>query len=148
MSLDNCMSVYNNNNEMIIGNDTNSVEWSPGVELNLEIKNKKNITKNWQYRKFITANADTIIKKNQMQACQQCCVCPSRYVSLDVPLGQKETTPNTTPYLYDGCLSRYQPPGYEESLQKKTYLIKKDLQGRMSIPSITNHKLIQMGIHH
>ena len=148
MSLDNCISDYTNNfnkEHIIIGDDKNAVDWSPGVELNLEMHKHRNITKNWQYRKYIMKNADKIIKQNQLHACQQC-VCPARYESLDVPPGQKDTTPRTTPYLYDTCISKYQPPGYEESLQKKTYIIKQDLQSRMTIPSIRNHQLIQRGV--
>jgi len=149
MSLNSCISDFNTilNSPAVIVNKNIDADWLPGEELNIDLRNVKKITKNWQYRKYITDNADKIIKQNQLHACQQCCSCPARYPSLDVFDNQRDTTSKTTPYLYDKCLSQVRPPGFEENVQKKTYLMKQDLKSRMTIPSLSNHQLIQRGIH-
>ena len=51
----------------------NYSSWLPGGQLNEEIKKTYNITSNNDYRKYLTKNADSIIKYNQLLACDECC---------------------------------------------------------------------------
>jgi len=83
-------------------------------------------------------NADSIIKYNQLEACDQCCACPARYGA------GKEGTPST-PFLYKSCADKSQPYGYESSDLKNLYLSKYDLQCRLYTPVLTQAQLLQRG---
>ena len=63
----------------IMTDGRNYATWQPGAVINQQIKKQANIKSNWQYRKYLTDNADSIIKYNQLEACDQCCSCPARY---------------------------------------------------------------------
>jgi len=101
-------------------------DWQPGAQKNDEIRKEANITSNWQYRRYLINNADSIIKDNQLEACNQCGCCP--YYENNVKL-------SNTPYLYNSCLSRDQPYGYEDSDLKNIYLSRNELQCRLTTPT-------------
>lgn len=128
----------------------NFANWQPGGAVNEEIRRKENITTNWQYRRFLTNNADEIIKKNQEAACGQNGSCPSRYHSVqnsrDGSRLVEDTTSKTTPYLYKSCESNKKPHGFETSNQKNLYLTEQQLQARMSIPTLTQYQLLRRGL--
>tara|TARA_R110002072_G_scaffold257138_1_gene415903 strand:- start:8 stop:181 length:174 start_codon:yes stop_codon:yes gene_type:complete len=50
----------------------NFATWQSGATINDNIRKQSGITQNWQYRKYLTDNADKIIKENQMGACDNC----------------------------------------------------------------------------
>ena len=79
----------------IMTDGRNYATWQPGAVINENIRKKENIKTNWQYRKYLTQNADSIIKYNQLEACDQCCSCPAKY--------GKEQQMSNTPYLYKSC---------------------------------------------
>ena len=81
-------------------------------------------------------NADSIIKLNQLEACDQCCSCPARY-------GSQHEGQKNRPYLYKSCQDKTQPHGYETSDLKNLYLSKYDLQCRMYTPVLTQDQLIK-----
>lgn len=121
----------------IMNDGRNYASWQPGAVINNEIRKEQGIKSNWQYRKYLIENADTIIKNNQLSACDQCCACPARY-------GNGQTTSNT-PFLYKSCVDNSQPYGYENSDLKKEYLSKYQLQARMVTPVMSQAQLMQNG---
>ena len=116
----------------------NYAAWQPGSQLSDDVRKQAGITTNWQYRKYMVDNADSIIKYNQLEACDQCCSCPARYGA------GKEGTPST-PFLYKSCADKSQPYGYESSDLKNLYLSKYDLQCRLYTPVLTQDQLLQRG---
>jgi hypothetical protein len=112
----------------------NFAKWQPGAAINQEIRQENGIKSNWQYRKYLTENADSVIKSNQLEACDECCYCPS--------LKAGESVPNS-PFLYKSCMDRSQPYGYEDSDLKNMYLTSSQLQARMVAPSITQDQILQ-----
>jgi hypothetical protein len=113
----------------------NYATWQPGAVINKNIRESQGITTNWQYRKYLTENADKIIKTNQLDACDQCSSCPTRNGN-DINIGN-------TPFLYESCSDTAQPYGYENSDLKNMYLSEYQLQCRMSTPVLTQAQLLQ-----
>ena len=113
----------------------NYAAWQPGAVVNKEIREKANIKTNWQYRKYLTDNADAIIKYNQTEACNQTSMCPANYIN-------SGNQPNT-PYLYSSCTSTAKPYGYQNSDLKNLYLKEYQLQCRLVTPVLTQEQLLQ-----
>ena len=118
----------------IMTDGRNYAKWQPGAVINEQIRQENNIKTNWQYRQYLTTNADAIIKSNQLDACDECCYCPA--------LRTGEPVPNT-PFLYKSCMEKSQPYGYENSDLKNVYLTSYQLQARMVAPAITQEQLLQ-----
>jgi hypothetical protein len=73
---------YHTNNRFpnfppIMADGRNFAKWQPGAVINQQIRNDNNIKSNWQYRQYLTTNADSIIKSNQLEACDESCYCPA-----------------------------------------------------------------------
>jgi hypothetical protein len=120
----------------IMNDGRNYASWQPGSKISDDIRKDAGITTNWQYRKYMVENADSIIRRNQIEACDQCCACPAQY-------GTKQEGTQKTPYLYQSCKDKSQPYGYETSDLKNIYLSKYDLQCRMYTPVLTQDQLIK-----
>ena len=118
----------------IMTDGRNYAKWQPGAVINQEIRKDNNIKSNWQYRNFLTNNADSVIKSNQLEACDSCCYCPTLKVGEPVP---------NTPFLYKSCMEKSQPYGYADSDLKNLYLSSSQLQARMIAPAITQDEILQ-----
>ena len=117
----------------IMTDGRNYAKWQPGAVINQEIRKDNNIKSNWQDRQFLTTNADSIIKSNQLEACDNCCYCPTLKVGESVP---------NTPFLYKSCMEKSQPYGYENSDLKQLYLSSQQLQARMVAPILTQEQYL------
>jgi hypothetical protein len=117
----------------------NFADWQPGAVINERIRQDANIKTNADYRKYLSNNADNIIKYNQLQACDQCCTCPARYGT------EQSQTNKNTPYLYKSCYDNSMPFGYETSDLKNAYLSRNQLQCRMVTPILTQAQYLQQG---
>lgn len=118
----------------IMNDGRNFAKWQPGAQINEEIRKENDIKSNWQYRKYLTTNADSIIKSNQLEACDECCYCPA--LKTGEPI-------SNTPFLYKSCMDKSQPYGYENSDLKNLYLTSTQLQARMVAPAITQDQILQ-----
>ncbi len=128
MNLGNCNSGSNNiyiNSPPLMSDGRNFASWQPGTEIDNTLKNLANINSNSKYREYLIKNADQIIKFNQSEACNNCGCCP--YYS-------KEQASSNSPYIYDSCLSKVKPFGYEESDLKNLYLSREQLEKIHSEP--------------
>ena len=121
----------------IMTDGRNYATWQPGAVVNEQIRSSAGIKSNWQYRKYLTENADTIIKGNQLEACDQCCSCPAMY-------GSGQSVPQS-PFLYKSCIDNSTPYGYENSNMKSAYLSEYQLQCRLTTPQLTQAQLLQGG---
>ena len=138
MSWGTCYSGSNNIHfdfPAIMSDGRNFATWQPGNVISEKIREDANIKTNWNYRKYLTENADQIIKHNQLSACDECCACPARY-------GDNQPVSNT-PFLYKSCSDATQPHGYETSDLKNMYLSSFELQARMVTPVLSQDQLLQ-----
>ncbi len=117
----------------IMTDGRNFSTWQPGAVVNQEIREKNRIQTNSDYRKYLMTNADSIIRMNQIEACDECCYCPS--------IKKTESTPNT-PFLYKSCMEKSQPYGYTDSNLKNLYLSSQQLQCRMVAPILTQEQYL------
>jgi len=118
----------------IMSDGRNYASWQPGAVLSNKIKEKENITKNWQYRKYMIDNADNIIKQNQIEACNQCNTCLYN-------LNNKESNS----LIYNQNVSKNSNYGYDNSDLKNLYLSRHNLQSRMVTPVLTQEELLIKG---
>jgi hypothetical protein len=101
----------------------------PESVLNKKIKQQENIQSNWQYRQFLQKNAESVIKLNHGEYCNDLGLVPHVYtnktVSSNVPYSFRSTFDNTSPG-YD----------YYTSDLKNPYMSREQLQARMISPYI------------
>jgi len=131
MSWGTCYSGSNNihfNFPAFMDDGRNFSNYEAGATLDNIIKKKENITSNSDYRHYLQKNADSIIKNNQLNACDQCGTCP--YINNDTNNQQL----NGSPYIFNSILSNDQPYGYENSDLKNLYLSKQQLDAKLHAP--------------
>ena len=121
----------------IMDDGRNYATWQPGAVINEQIRKDADIKTNWSYRNYLTQNADSIIRTNQLEACNECCSCPAKY-------GDNQPISNT-PFLYKSCTDSSQPFGYENSDLKNLYLSSYQLQCRMVAPILTQDQYLKDG---
>ena len=69
MSWGSCNGASNNihfNFPPIMNDGRNFATWQPGAVINNAIRKEQNIKSNWDYRLYLTNNADSIIKTNKI----------------------------------------------------------------------------------
>ena len=127
MSWGTCYKGSNNihfNFPPIMNDGRNYSNYQVGASLDNKLKKNANIKTNSDYRKYLQNNADSIIKNNQLNACNECSTCP--YYS-----SSNQNLPITKPYIFDSIVSDDQPYGYETSDLKNIYLSKQILEAQM-----------------
>tara|TARA_B110000261_G_scaffold77297_1_gene89221 strand:+ start:6188 stop:6637 length:450 start_codon:yes stop_codon:yes gene_type:complete len=137
MSWGTCYSASNNLHfdfPPIMADGRNYASWQPGAAISEAIREKEGIINNFQYRKYLIANADKIIKGNQLEACDQCSSTTSQFGS-----GKKMSG---APYLYGSNRDTSKPYGYQTSDLKNVYLTRQQLQSRQVTPVITQAQLL------
>lgn len=118
----------------IMSDGRNYASWQPGAAKNEAIREKQGIINNLQYRKYLIANADQIIKGNQLEACDDCSSSTSQNGS-----GKKLLS---APFLYGSVHEKSAPYGYETSDLKSVYLTRHQLQSRQVTPVMTQEQLL------
>lgn len=121
----------------IMSDGRNYATWQPGAVINNKIRKDANISSNWEYRKYLVDNAETIIKNNQVSACDQCCSIPL--------INETKNNQQNNPYMYKSCSDNYQPFGYENSDLKNLYMSKHVIDSRMVTPVISQAQLLEHG---
>jgi hypothetical protein len=106
--------------------------WQPGNAVNASIRKAENIQSNWEYRKYLTHNADNIMKINNIDAVNMSC-----HGSFEVDANQ-----TNTPFMYASVMDTREPFGYVQSDLKNLYLSREQLQARMIAPEITQEQLL------
>ena len=116
----------------IMHDGRNYASWQPGSNINEHIKKSVGIKSNWEYRQYLTKNADSIISYNQTSACN------NSYVKTE----QNQSSSNNTPYLFKSTLDKTTNVGYDNSDLKNLYLSDNTLQSRMVTPVISQSRLL------
>jgi hypothetical protein len=91
-----------------------------------KLMGENNIKSNWQYRKYLTANANEIMKDNFKEA------------SNDVGYIKRfsDSPYSSNPYLYKSFDDNTKPFGYQNSDLKELYLSREQLESHKIAPTI------------
>ena len=113
----------------IMNDGRNFANWQPESVINKQIQHEHNIKTDWEYRKYMTNNATTIMKFNAQEAIESSGI---------NPFCQTNNTPSSNvPYVFKGTFDNSSPGfGYPTSDLKNPYLSREQLQARMISPSI------------
>ena len=106
--------------------------WQPEAVINDRIIRDNNIKSNWQYRRFITENANEILKSNFNEECND-----TGYF-----INQLNTIEHKSPYIYNSIDDTTKIVGNESDL-KDLYLSRERLDARKIAPAMTQAELIQ-----
>jgi hypothetical protein len=100
--------------------------YQPESALNEKIIQENDIKSNWQYRKFLTENANQIMKQNFREA------------SNDVGYVKRfnDFYVNSMPYLYKSYEDTTKPIGYQNSDLKELYLSREQLDANRIAPTL------------
>lgn len=147
MSWGTCYSGSNNihsNFPPIMDDGRNYAKWQPSAVINNEIRKNEGIQTNWDYRQYLSKNAEQIMNYNQNEACNEFCACPAKYNDPSLtPLGEKMLqNRNEGPFLYKSSSDKSMPFGYENSNLKNLYLKNHELQSRMIAPILTQDQYL------
>ena len=133
MSWGTCYSASNNihfNFPPIMADGRNYASWQPEAVVNDRIRKQEHITSNWEYRQYLTNNANEIMKFNTKESCYD--------LGLSTHIPQSENTNiipvGNVPKLFQS--THDQSYGYSNSDLKDPYLTREQLQSRMISPSI------------
>ena len=114
-----------------------ATNYEPACAINNEIQNQAGITNNYNYRQYLIKNADSVITKNQVEACDNCCACWENFE-------ERNIVKNPTKYIFKSCTDKTQPYGYENSDLKNMYISKKALQARLVAPIMTQAQMLNL----
>ncbi len=137
MSWATCYSDSNNmyyNFPPIMHDGRNYASWQPGAEINNNLREKQGIISNSQYRKYLIANADKIIRGNQVESFNGTGLNMSNY---------KNDNNTNGPFIFNSAVDNRKPKGYETSDLKNIYLSRHQLQSRMVTPVLTQAQLFK-----
>jgi len=113
-----------------------ATNYEPACAINNEIQRESGITNNYNYRQYLIKNADSIITKNQIGACNNCCACWENFEERNIVKNPK--------YIFKSCTDKTQPYGYENSDLKNMYISKKALQARLVAPIMTQAQMLNL----
>ena len=107
--------------------------WQPEAVANKQLINENGITSNWQYRRYLTQNANSIMKTNFRESANDV-----GYIKLD----DKQQSSSSGPFSFKSFLDDSKPVGYKTSDLKNLYLSREQLNARKVSPAITQEQLL------
>jgi len=114
----------------IMNDGRNFASWQPEAVINKQIQQEQGIKSNWEYRKYLTNNASTIMKFNAQESIENSGVNPF--------CNSGNTPSSNVPYIFRSTHDTSSPGyGYNTSDLKTPYLSREQLQSRMIAPSFT-----------
>ena len=140
MSWASCNGASNNihfDSPPLMNDGRNYASWQPGAIINENIRKQQNIESNWDYRKYLIENANTIMETNKLNACNNCGACPGVY-------NTNKATPNV-PFLFKSSFDESKPYGYTSSDLKSEYLSRSELQQRTIAPILSQSQYLKQG---
>jgi len=122
--------------------------WQPDALLNQSLLQSSGIKSNWEYRKFLSQNANDIMRKNFAEAANDM----GYYIDERkgaanpnfVPIFSTMQKKHAHPIKYNSYLEPEQGFGQFESDLKANYLSREQLQARMATPVVTQDQLFRM----
>ena len=121
--------------------------WQPEAVENNRILKESGVNSNWEYRKYLTKNAQSIIQSNFREAENDC-----GYVHLGVnrnnhytylPIFAGLPKGSSTPAHYDSYIQPENQYGRFDSDLKANYLSREQLASRTVVPVVTQAELLE-----
>jgi hypothetical protein len=103
--------------------------WQSSSFVDNKYKNDNKINTNWEYRKYLTVNANQIIKEEYQNSLTD----QGYYTKYPF---DEDTEPPTTPKLYSSFYENVYPIGRENTDLKSIYLSKEQLNSQKITPQI------------
>ena len=101
--------------------------WQPESIINNDLLQESGIKTNWHYRRYMTTNAEKIMKYNMTESCNDV----GFYKRLYEPT---VIAPTGTPQLYNSPMDNKQVLGVNNSNLKQLYLTREQLESRKVAP--------------
>lgn len=114
-----------------------SASWQPEAVTNADLLQSNNIKSNWQYRKYLTENANQLMEYNFKESANDIGY-SKRPIDLTSIQSNIVTNMNAQPYRYESVLDSTKPIGNDMSDLKEIYLTREQLNARKISPVITN----------
>ena len=111
--------------------------WQPESIINADLIQSNGIKSNWQYRRYLTKNAQEIMEYNFRESSNDVGYY-KRHNDLPNMQSNKVSDMNQTPYVYKSFLDETTPLGYTSSNLKENYLTREQLNARKIAPIISN----------
>jgi len=109
--------------------------WQSASVTNDNLKSRSPHRDNYQYRQWLIANAERVMKQNQVNSFADSCTNTNSFKRVS----------NHSKYIFRNCNDKITPPGYETSDLKDIYLSKQELQERLTAPIMTQEDLLKNG---
>ena len=106
--------------------------WQPEAVANKQLINENGITSNWQYRRYLTQNATSLMKSNFRESANDV-----GYIKID---DKHESSGG--PFSFKSFLDDSKSVDYKTSDLKNLYLSREQLNARKVSPAITQEQLL------
>jgi hypothetical protein len=122
--------------------------WQPESVVNDQLRKTNNIQSNWEYRRYLTNNAEMIMRQNFVESANDVGYYERRDGASSasfVSIGDQTsiTGKHASPFRVDSIMDPAQPLGYETTDLKQLYLSREQLDAQRVSPAITQAELIQ-----
>ena len=67
----------------------NYASWQPEAVINKTLQENADMKTNWEYRKYLVDNAQSIMQFNQLESCDQCCAVQQDMVTINRQLAHR-----------------------------------------------------------
>lgn len=115
-----------------------TASWQPEAIINNELLKKTGIKTNWEYRKYLTNNANEIVKYNFTESCNDVGYYKRLYNDPN-----ENNVISSTPYLYNSLLDNKNVLGVKNTDLKNLYLSREQLNSRKISPEIQTNQNIK-----
>jgi len=116
--------------------------WQPESHMNKETKEQNNIKSNWEYRQYLTKNAENMMTKEFAESANDTGYNLKSSQQPNIQSNEVQGFSNY-PYSFKSVLDETKPTGHVESDLKTTYLSREQLESRQISPVITQDELLR-----
>lgn len=109
--------------------------WQPEAVINHQLVESVGVQSNWQYRKYLTKNADEIMQYNRNEAYND--------IGYYKRFTEAPIQESKGPHLYSSLMDATEVRGVDNSDLKQLYLSREQLESRKISPSITQEELLK-----
>jgi hypothetical protein len=113
--------------------------WQPESIVNNDLLKESGIKTNWHYRKYMTDNANQIMRYNMTESCNDI----GYYKRLYNPDPESVKTSTGTPYLYTSFLDKTPVLGVQQNDLKQMYLTREQLESRKVSPAVNQEDILK-----
>lgn len=110
--------------------------WQPEAVINHNLVESVGVQSNWQYRKYLTKNAEEIMHYNRSEAYND--------IGYYKRFTEAPIQDAKGPHLYSSLMDTTEVRGVDNSDLKQLYLTREQLESRKVSPSITQEELLKM----